>query len=165
MIISLIVAADEKNGIGKNNQLLCHLSSDLKYFKQTTTGHHIVMGRKTYESVGKPLPNRTNIVITRSQTTIEGCVVVNSLEAAIAYAKSNNEHELFITGGGVIFNLSLHAAHRIYLTRIHHTFDADVFLPELDLEDWEEVKNEKHSADEKNEYDYSFIVYQRKIVL
>jgi dihydrofolate reductase len=165
MIISLILAADEKNGIGKNNQLLCHLSSDLKYFKQTTTGHHIVMGRKTYESVGKPLPNRTNIVITRSQSTIEGCVVVNSLEAAIDYAKHNNEQELFITGGGIIFDLSLHIANRIYLTRIHHTFDADVFFPELNLEDWEEIKNEKHLADEKNEYDYSFIVYQRKILM
>src|ERR1035437_8432163 len=108
MIISLIVVADEKNGIGKNNQLLCHIPADLKYFKQTTTGHHIMMGRKTYEAVGHPLPNRTNIVISRSSNSIEGCVVKAGIEEGIAFAKANNEHELFITGGGIIFGLTLH---------------------------------------------------------
>lgn len=165
MIISLIFAADEQNGIGKDNQLLCHLSADLKYFKQTTTGHHIVMGRKTYESVGRPLPNRTNIVISRSINAIEGCVVVHSIEAAIEYAKQHNEHELFLTGGGVIFDMALHLAHRIYLTRIHHSFDADTFFPEFDKEDWEEIKHENYTADEKNAFDFSFIVYQRKMVM
>ena len=107
MIISLIVATDEKNGIGKNNQLLCHLPADLNYFKQTTTGHHIVMGRKTFESVGRPLPNRTNIIISRTPKTIEGCIVKENIEEAIAFAKANNEHELFITGGGTVYDLTL----------------------------------------------------------
>ncbi len=165
MIISLIVATDEKNGIGKNNQLLCHLPADLNYFKQTTTGHHIVMGRKTFESVGRPLPNRTNIIISRTPKTIEGCIVKENIEEAIAFAKANNEHELFITGGGTVYDLTLQLADRIYITQIHHTFDADTFFPHFDKHDWQEIKNEFHQADEKNKYDYSFIVYQRKIVM
>ena len=165
MIISLIVAADEKNGIGKNNQLLCHLSADLKYFKQITTGHHIVLGRKTYESIGKPLPNRTNIVISRSDNLIEGCVVKPTIDEAIAFAKQNKEHELFITGGGTVYEMTMHLADKIYLTKIHHSFDADTFFPHFDKQDWLETKNEFHKADEKNQYDFSFIVYQRKIVM
>jgi dihydrofolate reductase len=161
MIISLIVAADEQNGIGKNNQLLCHLPADLKYFRLTTTGHHIVMGRKTYESVGRPLPNRTNIVITRNaDLKIEGCVIKTSLEEAIAYAKANNETELMITGGGVIFDQALPIANRIYLTRIHHTFDADTFFPTIGPE-WKLAKNERHEADEKNGYPFSFQVFEK----
>jgi dihydrofolate reductase len=165
MIISLIVAADEKNGIGKNNQLLCHLSADLKYFKQITTGHHIVLGRKTYESIGKPLPNRTNIVISRSDNLIEGCVVKPTIEEAISFAKQNKEHELFITGGGTVYEMTMHLADKIYLTKIHHSFDADTFFRHFDKQDWLETKNEFHKADEKNQYDFSFIVYQRKIVM
>lgn len=165
MIISLIVAADEKNGIGKNNQLLCHLSADLKYFKQITTGHHIVLGRKTYESIGKPLPNRTNILISRSDNLIEGCIVRPTIEEAISFAKQNKEHELFITGGGTVYEMTLHLADKIYLTKIHHSFDADTFFPNFDKQDWLEIKNEFHKADEKNQYDYSFIVFQRKIVM
>ena len=165
MIISLIVAADEKNGIGKNNQLLCHLPSDLKYFKSITTGHHIMMGRKTYEAVGRSLPNRTNIVISRSSKLIEGCVVKGSIEEGISFAKENGEHELFITGGGIIFDLTLHLVDKMYITRIHHTFEADTFFPHFDKHDWQEIKNEFHKADEKNAYDFSFIVYQRKIVM
>jgi len=161
MIISLIVAADEHNGIGKNNQLLCHLPADLKYFRLTTTGHHIVMGRKTYESVGRPLPNRTNIVITRNpDLKIEGCIVKTSLQDAINYAKANGETELMITGGGVIFTEALPITNRIYLTRIHHTFDADTFFPELG-EEWKLVKNERHEADEKNPYPFSFQVFEK----
>jgi len=162
MIISLILAADEQNGIGKNNQLLCHLPADLKYFKQTTIGHDIVMGRKTYESVGRLLPGRTNIIITRNPDfKIEGAVIANSVEEAIHYAKSHQENELFITGGGEIFKLSMKYTDRIYLTRIHHTFDGDTFFPELDKEKWKQVKEEKHLADEKNKYDYSFLVYEK----
>lgn len=161
MIISLIVAADEQNGIGKHNQLLCHLPADLKYFRLTTTGHHIVMGRKTYESVGRPLPNRTNIVVSRNaDLAIEGCVVKTSLDEAIAFARSNNETELFITGGGIIFEQALPVTNRIYLTRIHHTFDADTFFPALDHQ-WKSVKNEYHEADEKNAYPFSFQVFEK----
>ena len=165
MIISLIVVVDEKNGIGKNNQLLCHLPADLKYFKNTTTGHHVLMGRKTFEAVGRPLPNRTNIVISRSANLIEGCVVKGSIEEGISFAKQNEEHELFITGGGIIFHLTLHVADRMYITRIHNSFDADTFFPPFDKQDWQVIKNEFHKADEKNAYDFSFLVYQRKIVM
>jgi dihydrofolate reductase len=161
MIISLIVAADEQNGMGKNNQLLCHLPADLKFFRLTTTGHHIVMGRKTYESVGRPLPNRTNIVISRDENLkIEGCIVKPSLEAAVDYARSNNETELMITGGGIIFEQSMSIANRIYLTLIHHVFDADVFFPAMGLE-WKMMKNERHEADEKHPYAFSFQTFEK----
>lgn len=129
MLISIIVIADENNGIGKNNQLLCHLPADLKYFKQTTLGHTIVMGRKTFESIGKPLPGRTNIVISRqTDLAIEGCLVLPHLGDAINHAKASGETELFITGGGTIYELTLPLADKVYLTRLHHQFDADTFF-------------------------------------
>lgn len=166
MLISIIVIADENNGIGKNNQLLCHLPADLKYFKQTTLGHTIVMGRKTFESIGKPLPGRTNIVISRqTDLAIEGCLVLPHLEDAINHAKASGETELFITGGGTIYELTLPLADKVYLTRLHHQFDADTFFPALPGNEWNCIKDERHSQDEKNRYDYSFQVYQRKIAL
>jgi dihydrofolate reductase len=162
MIISLIVVADEHNGIGKNNQLLCHLPADLKYFKQTTTGHHIVMGRKTYDSVGKPLPNRVNIVITRnSLLSLPGCVVVADLQQAISYAAENGETELFITGGGTIYEQAMGIANRIYLTRIHHNFEADTFFPAIEPTMWKELSSEFNEQDEKNKYDYTFQVLEK----
>lgn len=161
MIISLIVAADENNAIGNQNRLLCHLPADLKYFKNTTTGHHIVMGRKTYESVGRPLPNRVNIVISRTpDLTIEGCIVKPTLEAAIAFAEAAGETELFITGGGTIYEQALHIADKVYLTRIHNSFTADTFFPDLG-EEWKLKQDELHEADEKNAYAYSFQVYAK----
>jgi len=161
MIISLIVAADENNAIGNQNQLLCHLPADLKYFRLTTTGHHIVMGRKTYESVGRPLPNRVNIVISRTaDLQIDGCVVQPTLEAAIAFAKAAGESELFITGGGTIYEQSLKIANRVYLTRIHNSFAADTFFPDLG-EEWNLKQDEMHEADEKNAFAYSFQVYEK----
>lgn len=162
MIISLIVAADEHNGIGKNNQLLCHLPADLKYFKQTTTGHHIVMGRRTYDSVGKPLPNRVNIVITRnSLLSLPGCVVVADLQQAISYAAEKGETELFITGGGTIYEQAMGIANRIYLTRIHHNFEADTFFPAIEPTMWKELSSEFNEQDEKNKYDYTFQVLEK----
>jgi dihydrofolate reductase len=162
MIISLIVVADEHNGIGKNNQLLCHLPADLKYFKQTTTGHHIVMGRKTYDSVGKPLPNRVNIVITRnSLLSLPGCIVVADLQQAISYAAENGETELFITGGGTIYEQAMGIANRIYLTRIHHNFEADTFFPAIEPTMWKELSSEFNEQDEKNKYDYTFQVLEK----
>lgn len=158
----MLVAADEANGIGVNNQLLCHLPADLKYFKQVTTGHCIAMGRKTYDSIGKPLPNRTNIVITRNKDlVIEGCIMVNSIEEAIELAKTKNETELVIIGGGVIFEGALPLAGKVYLTRIHHIFNADTFFPVLDEKVFTQTKNEYHEADEKNAYPFSFQVYER----
>jgi dihydrofolate reductase len=162
MLISLIVVADEKNAIGLRNQLLCHLPADLKYFKAVTSGHHIVMGRKTYESIGRPLPNRTNIVISSNAALkIEGCVVVSSIEEAIELAKLAGETELFITGGGTIYKQALQLANKVYLTRIFHQFEADTFFPDLGTS-WELAQDDRQESDEKNPYPYSFQVYQKK---
>lgn len=160
MKISMIVAADEKNGIGKNNELLCHLPADLKYFKNLTTSHAILMGRKTYESIGKPLPNRTNIIISRNTNALEGCHVFNSIEAGIDFAKTLNETELFIIGGDSIYKQSLALTQTIYLTRTHHIFEADAFFPSLE-NDWKLIKEINHLADEKNKFEYSFMVFER----
>ena len=162
MIISLIVAADEKNAIGNENQLLCYLPADLKYFKATTTGHHIIMGRKTYESVGRPLPNRTNIVISSNvDLKLEGCIVQASLEEGIAIAKKNEETELFITGGGNVYKQSLAIADRVYLTRIHHQFKADTYFPELTESEWKLTSSLEMKKDEKNLFDFSFLIFER----
>jgi len=160
MLISLVAAADEKNGIGKNNQLLCYLPADLKFFKQLTMGHHVLMGRKSYESVGKPLPGRTNIIITRQHLSIQDCFVFNSIEEGIIFAKNRGEEELFIIGGDNIFRQSLQLADLIYLTRIHHHFDADAFFPVLD-DQWQLIKDDKHAADEKNKFEFSFQTYKK----
>ena len=163
MIISLIVATDEQNGIGVNNQLLCHLPADLKYFKQTTSGHCIVMGRKTYDSIGRPLPNRTNIIITRNAAlTIDGCVVVTSLQQAIEYARAQGETELMITGGGSIYTEALPMANRVYLTRIAHTFNADTFFPTIEPSLFTLSQAISHQPDEKNAYGYTFEIWERK---
>lgn len=160
MKISMIVAADEQNGIGKNNELLCHLPADLKYFKNLTTGHSILMGRKTFESIGKPLPNRTNIVISRNTNKIEGCHVFNNIEDGITFAKSLLETELFIIGGDSIYKQSLPLTQTIYLTRTHYTFEADAFFPML-AANWQLVNEIKHLADDKNKFDYSFQVFEK----
>jgi dihydrofolate reductase len=160
MKISIIVAADEQNGIGKNNQLLCHLPADLKYFKTLTTGHAILMGRKTFDSIGKPLPNRTNIVISRNTKSIEGCHVFTSIADGIAYAKSLLETELFIIGGDSVYAQSIPLTQTIYLTRTHHIFEADAFFPSLES-NWKLTNETKHLTDEKNKFDYSFQVFER----
>lgn len=160
MIISFVVAIAENNAIGRNNQLLWHLPADLKFFKNTTSGHTIIMGRKTYESMGRALPNRRNIVISsQPDLKIEGCEVVNSIEKAIEICKG--EEEVFIIGGGNIYKQSLPICNRIYLTIVHHSFEADTFFPELNTQDWKEVSREDHHADEKHPYNYSFIVLER----
>ena len=156
------MAADENNGIGKNNQLLCHLPADLKYFKNLTTHHAILMGRKTFESIGKPLPNRTNIIISRSDLNIEGTYCFKSIDEGISFAKSQNETELFIIGGDSIYQQSMDVLNTVYLTRIHHSFEADAFFPALQEEYWQLNQNEFHAADEKNKFDFSFQTYNRK---
>lgn len=161
MLISLIVATDLNNGIGKSNALLCHLPADLKYFRQTTTGHHIIMGRKTYESIGRPLPNRTNIIISSNRDLlIPGCVVVHSLQAALDFAKTQGETEVFVTGGGTVYIEALAMADKIYLTRIQHQFEADTFFPQLDSS-WKLKHVEQHDSDEKNAFAYTFETYTR----
>ncbi len=156
------MAADENNGIGKNNQLLCHLPADLKYFKNLTTHHAILMGRKTFDSIGKPLPNRTNIIVSRSDLNIEGTYCFNSIDEGISFAKSQNETELFIIGGDSIYKQSMDVLNTVYLTRIHHSFEADAFFPALQEEYWQLNQNEFHAADEKNKFEFSFQTYNRK---
>lgn len=161
MIISAIVAVSENNVIGKDNNLPWRLSNDLKYFKKTTQGHTIVLGRKNYDSIGRPLPNRTNIVITRqSDLEIEGCIVMPSLESAIEYAKANGEDELFIIGGAQIYTLAMPLIDKLYLTKVHADVEGDVMFPEMG-DGLKEVSCEKHLADEKNEFDHSFVVYEK----
>lgn len=161
--LTLIVAAGEDNAIGKDNDLIWHLSDDLKRFKSLTSGHHIIMGRKTFESFPKPLPNRTHIVITR-QTGYEvpsGVIVVNSLHDAIDAAR--NDKQPFIIGGGEIYKQSIKFADKLEITRVHASFeDADTFFPEIDSTTWKEVKRTTHDADEKHAYAFSFITYLRK---
>ncbi len=159
MLISLVVAVAENNVIGKNNQLIWHLPADLKHFKKLTTGHTVFMGRKTYDSIGKPLPNRRNVVISRSVNEIEGCEVAVSLEDALKLTSAENE--IFIIGGAEIYKLALTLANRIYLTQIHQSFDGDTFFPELDLQQWQETQREDFSPDEKNLLSYSFIILDR----
>lgn len=154
-MISLIVAMDKNRLIGNNNQLPWHLPADLKHFKEITTGHPIIMGRKTYESIGKPLPNRKNIIITRQPDfNAQGCIVANSIEDAVK--KAGNPEEIFIIGGTEIFKQSLDLADKIYLTEIHHSFDGDTYFPNLDNK-WKETERVTFNPDEKNLYPYSFV--------
>lgn len=159
MIVSAIVATSENHAIGKNNQLLWHLPADLRHFKDITSGHTIIMGRKTFDSVGKPLPNRRNIVVTRRHIAIPGCEVVGSIDEALALC--NGEDEVFIGGGAEIYKTAMHRTDRIYLTIVHQDFEADTFFPEIDKSEWKEVSHEDHQADHKNTFAYSFITLER----
>lgn len=159
--ISIAVAIGENYAIGKNNQLLWHMPADLKFFKQTTSGHTVIMGRKTFDSVGKPLPNRRNIVISRdAQLKIDGVEVVNSLAEALAITKTE-EKQVFIVGGAEIYKQALPKTKNLYLTTIHHNFEADTFFPEIDRNEWKLISSEAHKADEKNKYAYTFEVLER----
>jgi len=160
--LSIAVATGENFAIGKDNQLLWHMPADLKFFKQTTSGHTVIMGRKTFDSVGKPLPNRRNIVITRDKDLkIEGAEVVNSLDDALSITQ-NEEKPVFIIGGAEIYRQALPKTETLYLTTIHHNFEADTFFPEFDRNEWNVISTEPHQADEKNKYDYTFEVLKRK---
>ena len=161
-IISAIVAMTENRVIGKNNQLPWHLPADLQHFKTITMGNPIVMGRKTYESIGRPLPHRINIVLTRAKAfNAPGCIVVTSIEEAMQCAKEKNSKEIFIIGGAEIYRQLLPYIQRFYLTIVHQDFDGDVYFPALNPHEWHEVTRIKHEADEKNVYDYSFVTLER----
>lgn len=160
-IISIVVATGENNEIGKNNELLWHLPADLKHFKNTTTGGTVIMGRKTYESIGKALPNRRNIVIT-SQPDLEGESIETALNIQIALDKCKTEKEIFIIGGGSIYRQVLAQTDKIYLTIVHQKFDADVFFPFINTNEWIENSRNFNQADEKNKYDFSFVELVRK---
>ncbi len=162
-MISIIVAVAENGAIGKDNNLIWHLSDDLKRFKALTTGHTIIMGRKTYESLPKgALPKRTNVVLTGDKSKVfPNCTMLNSIEEIIEkYALDDQEH--FVIGGAQLYANLLPFASRVYLTQVHHSFEADVFFPEITSEDWEIVSREDFQASEKNEYAYSFINMVRR---
>jgi len=161
-MISLIWAMDENRVIGYRNQLPWRLPEDLKFFKRVTMGHPIMMGRKTFESIGKPLPGRENIIVTRDESyQKEGCAVMNSIEDFMSYAKGKEE-EIFVIGGAEIFKEVLPEADKLYLTMIHHQFEGDTFFPVFDIEKWELESREIGPKDEKNPYDYEFLIYKRK---
>jgi dihydrofolate reductase len=164
MIVSLLVAASENNVIGKDNQLPWHLPNDLKYFKNLTWGMPILMGRKTFDSIGKPLPGRKSIVITRNKDwQEEGVAVVHSIEEAIQKAESFGVKEIFVIGGAEIFKTSLTTADRLYLTRIHHPFDGDVYFPKVSPDEWELTSSRFCEADEKNPFNHTYQVWEKKI--
>ncbi len=161
-MITVIAAIGINNELGKGNDLIWHLPADLKRFKKVTTGHTIVMGRKTFESIGRPLPNRFTIIITRDKTyTKEGCMVVHSVEEAIASAPKGQK--IFIIGGAQIYKyvLATDLIDALDITLVHDVFDADVYFPEIKNTSWKEVAREDFRADEKNKHDYSFVSYQR----
>jgi dihydrofolate reductase len=161
-IISAIVAMAENRAIGKGNQMPWHLPADLKHFKAITTGHPIIMGRKTFESIGKALPNRTNIVITRDAAfKADGCIVANSIEKGIKEATSHATDEIFVIGGAEIYKQSLPLIQRIYLTVVHKEFEGDAFFPQLEKNEWKEVGHETHPAEEVNVYSYSFLKLEK----
>ena len=155
-VLSIIVATDKKNGIGKNNQLLWHLPKDLQFFKKTTSGHPIIMGRKTFDSIGRALPNRRNIVVSRqTDLVISGVEFFSNLADAIAACA---EEEIFVIGGGEIYKQALPLADKIYLTKVDHQFDADIYFEDFNLQDWEVIFKEDHVKDEKHLYNFSFYI-------
>ena len=159
MIVTIVVAIAENHAIGKDNKLLWHLPKDLKHFKEITSGGTVIMGRKTYDSVGKPLPNRRNIIITRQQIEIAGCEVVNSLQAALDLCRDHKE--VFIVGGAEIYKQAMPLTDRIYLTIVHENFEADTYFPEISKDIWKETERTDHEADEKNPLSFSFITLER----
>lgn len=160
MKISIIVAMDRNNIIGIDNDLPWRLSSDLKRFKAITMGKPIIMGRKTHESIGRPLPGRENIIITRDESyKAEGCTVIHNIDDLIVFCKAQDE--IMIMGGAEIYRQTLSKADKLYLTEVHAEVDGNIVFPKLEKSEWEEVTRENHSADEKNEYDYSFVILEK----
>lgn len=164
MLISLIVAAATNNAIGKDNQLLWHLPKDLQFFKKTTWAMPVIMGRKTFESLsGKPLQGRLNIIITRQKNwQPEGVVVVHSLNDALFVARSADYKEVFIAGGGEIYREALPLAHKVYLTRVHMTPEADTFFPDIDQSNWQLTSDQSFPSNEKHAYPFSFQLWERR---
>lgn len=156
----LIAATSQNNALGKDNKIIWHLPDDFKRFKELTSGHHIIMGRKTFESFPKPLPNRTHVVITRQKNfNPEGCFVVNSIEEAFRICPENED--VFLIGGAEIYKLGLPFTDKMELTFINETFEADAFFPEIDFSEWKLTNEEFHSKDEKHGHDFSFQTYVR----
>ena len=163
MIVSLIVAMDERGGIGKGNRLPWRLSADLKRFRELTMGHHIVMGRKTFESIGRALPGRQTIIVTRNPTLeVEDCLIAHSVDEALRLAEGRAETEVFICGGAEIYAHSIERADRLYITEVHAEVDADTFFPEWDRSLWREARSVYHPADEKNQYPTTFKLLEKR---
>ena len=161
MNISIIAAADEKGAIGFKGNIPWHLPADFKRFKELTMGHPVIVGQKTFESIGKPLPGRTNIVVSNiPDYQADGCLVAHSFEDAIRLA--GNADEVFVIGGGQIYRLAMPAAQTIYLTRVHGTFEGDVFFPEIDEKEWSVANSEFRAKDEKNPIDITYLTYKRR---
>ncbi len=159
--VTIIAAIANDNALGKDNKLIWHLSADLKRFKATTTGHHIIMGRNTFESIGRPLPNRTTIIITRNPTfKADGCIVVNSIEEALDASKEDATP--FIIGGAQIYKQMINSVDKLDITEVHHSFEADAFFPTIDKTIWKETSRQNFNADEKNQYNYSFVTYEKR---
>ena len=159
-MVSIIVAVAQNGVIGDKNALLWHISEDMRFFKRTTSGHPVIMGRKTYESLGRPLSNRTNVVISRTADAIDGCTVARSLEEAVAMFPA--EEEVFIIGGAQIYALALDVADRIYITRVEHDYQGDTSFPEWREEEWRLVSRETYPCGEKYPYPFAFECYDRK---
>jgi|SRR5690606_32895561 len=158
--ITLIVAAAENNAIGKDNQMPWHLPDDFKYFKKTTLEHSVVMGRKTFESIGKPLPERRNIVLTRDQNYVNPDVdVANSIQDVLTYCR--DEREIFVIGGANLYEQTLSLASRVLMTRVHTVINGDAFFPELPESEWKLISQEDHLKDERHAFDYTFEVWER----
>ena len=163
MAVSLIVVVSENRVIGRAGGLPWRLSADLKHFKKTTMGHHLIIGRRTWDEVGKPLPGRTMVAVTRSRDLeADGATIVHSLNEALEVARGDDEP--FIGGGAHIYRMALEndLVNRLYITRVHAKVEGDTFFPDIDLDDWELVSEEHHEADERNEFPYSFLVYERR---
>lgn len=160
-MITIIAAIANNNVLGKNNQLIWHLPADLKRFKQLTSGHFVIMGRKTFESLGKALPNRTNIIITNNKKfTAKDCIIAHSLTDALNYAKADANP--FILGGASIYKQAMALADVLDLTYVHHDFEGDVFFPKIDIAFWKETSRQNFKADDKNLYDYSFVRFEKR---
>lgn len=165
MKISLIAALSKNRVIGKNNDLPWHLPDDMKYFMQTTKGHHVIMGRRNYESIPekfRPLPNRTNIVVTRQKDFVAShCLVVNSIEEGLSIAKKAGELEVFIIGGAEIYKVGMALTQRMYLTEIQAEIQGDTYFPEIAPSHWKEISRVHHSADDRHQFEFDFVVYDK----
>lgn len=160
-MITIIAAVAENNALGKNNDLLWHLPNDFKRFKALTSGHYIIMGRKTFESFPKPLPNRTHVIISGNKNYLsENCIVVDSLDNAIAACPKNEE--IFVIGGGQIYKQAISIVDKLDITKVHANFEAEIFFPEIDLDIWKLESEEKNYIDDKHQFDYSFLTYTKK---
>jgi dihydrofolate reductase len=164
MKVSIIAAVSENGAIGKDNKLLWKLSSDMKLFKTLTTGHHVIMGRKTFDSMnGRPLPNRTNVIISRNlDYDVEGGETAISLAEALSLANQNGDEEAFIIGGGEIYKLGMYVANTLYISHVHKNIEGDTYFPAIDVDIWELKSKESYLKDEKNECNFDFCVYERK---